>query len=342
MHSFRFGGIAAILICMTMSVAGQAKSRSLEIYAIDVEGGQATLIVTPDKQSLLIDTGWPGFEGRDADRIVAAAKLAGIPRINYVLITHYHSDHVGGIFQLADRIPIDTFVDHGPNLQDAAAPRKDYANYVKLAARGRHVVLKPSDTLPLQGITVVALTSAGEHITSSLPGGGKENQYCGSDAEPPVDLGENARSLGVLLSYGKFRFIDFGDLTRKKELEFFCPKNLVGSVDVFLVSHHGLSESNSKAMVWALHPRVAILDNGPKHGGHPVAWQIVHDSPGLPDIWQLHYSVAAEKDHNAPKAFIANPHESEDPGHYIKVTAQSNGTFTVLNSRNAYTKTYKK
>ena len=331
--------IISLSIVLLAAQAG-AKSNSLQIYAVDVEGGQATLIVSPSGQSLLIDTGWPG--SRDADRIVAAAKLAGVKRLDYVLITHYHRDHVGGVPQLADRIPIGTFVDHGPNLQDVKEPREDYAAYLKVVAKAHRMIVKPGDNIPIKGITVQVLTSAGNHISAPLTGAGAVNSYCGSDPEPPNDPGENARSLGTLITYQSFRFIDLGDLTRKKELELFCPKNLVGTVDLFLVSHHGFSESNAKSMVWALHPRVAILDNGAHKGGHPVAWQIVHDAPGLQGFWQLHYALDAGKDHNAAEEFIANPGEDPDDGHYIKVSALPNGSFTVVNSRNNETRTYTK
>jgi competence protein ComEC len=317
-----------------------AKPKPLQIYAVDVEGGQATLIVSPSGESLLIDAGWPGFNGRDANRIVAVAKLAGVKQLDYVLTTHYHRDHVGGVPELADRIHIGTFVDHGPNLQDVKEPREDYAAYLNVVANAHRMIAKPGDTIPIKGIRVQVLSSAGEHITDPLPGAGQTNPHCGADSEPPNDPGENARSLGTLITYKNFRFIDLGDLTRKKELEIFCPRNLVGTIDLFLVSHHGFSESNSKAMVWALHPRVAILDNGARKGGNPVAWQIVHDSPGLEGFWQLHYSVDGGKDHNVAQEFIANPQEDPDDGNYIKVSAKPNGTFTVVNSGNNETKTY--
>lgn len=316
-------------------------SKSLQIYFVDVEGGQATLVVSPSGESLLIDTGWPGYEGRDADRILAAVHQAGISQIDYVLITHYHRDHVGGVPQLVDGIKVGTFVDHGPNLEDSAVTRTDYAAYEKAIAGHAHVVVKPGWTLPINGIAVRVLSAAGDHITSPLPGAGEANANCA--AEPPADLdpSENARSVGVLITYGHFRFLDLGDLTKKKEIELACPNNLLGKVDLFLVTHHGADLSNPKALVWALHPRVAVIDNGPRKGSSPAAWQIVHDSPGLEDLWQLHYAEESDKAHNVADPRIANVKENCE-GKYLKVTAESDGAFTVTNSRTAEQKTYAK
>src|SRR5437588_865853 len=226
-------------------------SKPLQIYFIDVEGGQATLVVSPSGESLLIDTGWPGYEGRDADRIVAAAHQAGIKN--------------------------GTFVDHGPNLEDSQVSRADYAAYEKAIAGHAHVVVKPGWGLPLKGIQVRVLSAAGEHIPDPLPGAGEANPYCGGEAAAAADETENARSVGVMITYGQFRFLDLGDLTKKKELELACPNNLLGTVDLFLATHHGSDLSNTKALDWALHPRVAVIDNGPRKGASPAAWQIVHD-----------------------------------------------------------------
>jgi competence protein ComEC len=331
-------------VCISISpcsAAPTATAKTLQIYFIDVEGGQATLVVSPSGQSLLIDTGWPGYEGRDADRIVAAAHQAGIKQLDYVLITHYHRDHVGGVPQLADGIKIGTFVDHGPNLEDSEVTRADYAAYEKAIAGHAHVVVKPGWVLPIKGIEVRALTSAGDHITTSLPEAGKANSYCSSEPAASADNTENARSLGVLITYGQFRFLDLGDLTKKKELELVCPNNLMGTVDLFLVTHHGADLSNSKALVWALHPRAAVIDNGPRKGSSPVAWQIVHDSPGLEDLWQLHYAAESDKDHNVAEDRIANVKENCE-GKYLKVQAKADGAFTVTNSRTGGEKTYTK
>jgi len=328
----------AVLVAL-LAPGAAAKSKPLQIYSIDVEGAQATLIVSPSGQSLLIDTGWPG--GRDADRIVHAANAAKIKQLDYVLITHYHRDHVGGVPALASRMKIGTFVDHGSNQEDSDVTREDYAAYQKVLSGVRHLTVKPGDGLPMKGITVRVLTAAGEHISQPLPGAGEANPYCDAEPKPPTDKSENARSLGTLITYGKFRFLDLGDLTKDKELELVCPNNLVGTVDLFLVSHHGLDQSNSKALVWALHPRVAIMNNGAHKGGNPDAWQIVHDSPSLQDLWQLHYAVDAGKDHNVAEAMIANIEGGSD-GNFIKVLAEPDGNFAVSNSRNGEKKTYRK
>ncbi len=330
----------AIAGCLALTPATLARgAKPLEIYFIDVEGGQATLIVDPRGPSLLVDTGWPNFDGRDARRILSAAKAAGLKRLDYVLITHYHRDHVGGVPELARQIQIGTFVDHGPNMEDSDDTRKLYAGYQRAIGQSKHLVLKPGDRLPFKGIRVQILTASGEHIISPLPGANQPNLACASEPEARTDVTENARSLGILISYGQFRFIDLGDLTRKKEQELACPNNLIGTVDLYLTTHHGLDQSNAKAIVNALHPRVAIMNNGAHKGGSKEAWEIIRNSPGLEDLWQLHYLLDSDKEHNVPEMFIANPAENCE-GKYIKVTAAQDGSFTVSNSRNDYKKTY--
>jgi competence protein ComEC len=318
-----------------------AATKPLQIYFIDVEGGQATLVLSPGGQSLLIDTGWPGNEGRDADRIIAVAHQLGLQQIDYVLITHYHRDHVGGVPQLLDGMKVGTFVDHGPNLEDSEVARTDYAAYEKAIAGHAHVVVKPGWGLPIKGIEVRVLTAAGEHIGSPLAGAGEANAYCKSEPTPEPDKTENARSVGVMITYGKFRFLDLGDLTKKKELDLACPNNLLGTVDVFLVSHHGMDLSNTKSLVWALHPRVAVFDNGARKGASAAAWQIVHDSPGLEGLWQLHYAAQSDRDHNIDADHTANVKENCE-GKYLKVSAQSDGSFSVSNQRTGADKTYGK
>jgi competence protein ComEC len=334
--------LCASAVLALVSIAPAAPAKLLQIYCIDVEGGQATLIVDPRGESLLVDTGWAGFNGRDANRIIAATTAAGIKRIDYLVITHYHRDHVGGVEQLAARIKIGTFVDHGPNMEDSDSTREGYTTYLKVSAHSKRIVMKPGGRIPFKGMSVQFLTAAGDEITSPLPGAGQPNPYCASEPAAVTDPGENARSLGMLITYGNFRFLDMGDLTKQKEIQLVCPDNRIGTVDLYLVTHHGYDLSNSRAIVDVLHPRVAIMDNGPHKGDAPAAWQIVHDSPGLENLWQLHYGMDAGADHNVDDTFIANLGDTNDAGNYIEVTAEKDGTFTVLNSRNNYEKTYAK
>ena len=332
--------LLAVTVCLSLASATRAEtSKPLAIYFIDVEGGQATLVVGPDGQSLLVDTGWPDFDGRDAGRIASVAQAAGVKKLDYVLITHYHRDHVGGVAQLAKEIQIDTFVDHGPNMEDSDDTRQLYAVYQKISGQSKHLVMKPGDRLALKGITVEALTAAGEHIGDPFPGANQPNPVCASEPEAEADATENARSLGILVTYGKFRFIDLGDLTKRKERELVCPLNLIGTVDLYLTTHHGLFQSNAKVIVNALNPRVAVMNNGPHKGGSKEAWETVRNSPALEDLWQLHFALDSDKEHNVAENFIANPGENCE-GKFIKVTADQDGSFTVLNSRNGFKKTY--
>ncbi len=320
-------------------VPAMSAAKDLEIYFVDVEGGQATLIVTPSGESLLIDTGWPGLNGRDAKRIVEAAKLAKIRRIDDLVITHYHTDHVGGVPQLAERIPIGTFIDHGPGVEAGKEADGLAAAYSKAVAKSTHRVVKPGDRIPLQGVDVEVLTANGDGIATPVAGAGQPNPFCGAVKRQEDDPSENARSVGILLTFGKFRFIDLGDLTWNKELDLVCPVNRVGTVDVYLTSHHGMSISGSKALVWALEPRVAIMNNGARKGGDPEAWQVVKDSPGLEGLWQLHTAIAGGEEHNTADTYIANLYE-ECKGTYLKLSARPDGSFAVTNSRNGFTRTY--
>jgi len=328
---FPFVPFCVALVCAAFS---NAESKPLQVYAVDVEGGQSTLIVSPSGQSLLIDTGWPGNKGRDADRIVAAAKSAGLKQIDYVLITHFHRDHVGGVPQLAERFKIGTFVDHGRNLEDSNDPKQDYAAYEKVLTGHKHLVVKPGDYVPIRGIDVVVLTAAGEHIQNALPGAGNPNPACADEPKPKPDDTENARSLGTLITYGKFRMLDLGDLTKDKELELMCPNNLIGTVDLLIVSHHGWSQSDSNAFVSAIHPQAAIMNNGARKGGSPDVWTIVNNVVGPQRFWQLHYSVEGGAEHNVAEKFIANPNEKKDEGKDIQVRAFRDGKFQIRNSRN--------
>jgi beta-lactamase superfamily II metal-dependent hydrolase len=319
---------------------------ALQIYFVDVEGGQATLFVTPTRQSLLIDTGWPDNNGRDADRIVAAAKRAGISKIDYVLITHFHNDHVGGAPQLAARIPVGTFIDHGENRESTDAPTVQvWKAYQELLATGKfkRIVAKPGDTVPIEGIRATMVSSDGALIDAPLAdarsGAGKDNPNCKDAEHYPADQTENLRSLGTLINFGKLTMLDLGDLTRDKEMQLMCPINKLGKVDIYIVSHHGWYQSGSPAFVYGIDPRVAIMDNGAKKGGTPSAWDIIKKSPHLEDLWQLHFSEEGGAAHNVASEFIANP-DGPDAANYLQLTAWPDGSFDVLNSRTQKTKHY--
>jgi len=329
--------IASILLLACAAVLPAAKN--LEVYSIDVEGGQATLLVSPSGESMLVDTGWAGFNHRDAERIAAAAKAAGVKKIDYLVITHYHADHVGGVPQLAEKLPIRNFVDHGASVETAKDANVLFNTYSAFRDKGNHIQVKAGDTIPIKGLDVRVLSAAGNAIGSPLPGAGQPNPECDTFQLHAVDPTENAQSVGILVSYGDFRMIDLGDLTWNKEKDLVCPVNKIGTVDLYLVSHHGMNMSGSPQLVHALHPRVALMNNGAKKGGSPEIWQTIHDTPGLQDLWQVHFAVAGGKDHNSADTVIANVDEICE-GKWIKVTAQKNGTFTMYNSRNKYEKTY--
>ena len=316
-----------------------SRAKHLLIDSIDVEGGQATLLVAPGGGSLLVDTGWPGNNGRDALRIQDAMKDAGITKIDHVLITHYHTDHVGGVTNLLERIPVGEFLDHGENREDSEITRQDYAAYLKAIAGKPRCTVHPGDAITIPGLSITVLAADGQHITQ-VPGiRPVPNPYCPAEPAWPVDSSENARSVGILVRFGKFRFLDMGDLTKAKEIALVCPSNPIGTVDLYLVNHHGMNLSNTKAFVDAIHPRVAIMNNGAHKAGSPEAWQTVHDSPGLSDLWMLHTAEGSDAAHNSPAPLIANLKGGSD-GAYLKVVASADGSFSVTNTRSGQTRQY--
>ena len=264
---------------------------------------------------------------------------AGITRIDHVLITHFHIDHVGGVPELVKRVQVGEFLDHGENREDSDITRHDYAAYVKAIQGKPRRIVHPGDTIKIPGLTTIVITADGEHI-GAVPGvKPTPNPNCASEPHWDLDTTENPRSTGVLIRFGKFRFLDLGDLTKAKEIPLVCPNNLIGTVDLYLVNHHGFNLSNSKAFVDAIHPRVAIMDNGAHKAGSPEAWQTVHESPGLEDLWMLHTAEDSDAAHNSAEPLIANLKGGAD-GNWLKVVANADGSFSVTNARTGKTKDY--
>jgi len=319
-----------LLVLLVACASAAQGARKLDLYFIDVEGGQATLVVSPSGQSLLIDTGYTGFGGRDTLRIAAAAKDAGVKRIDTLLITHFHDDHVGGVANLLDRLPVTTFLDHGPSIETHDYP----SAYAAAIEKGQHKVVAAGDKIPIKDLDVTVVAAAGKVIA----GTGEPNPNCAGVAERQSDdeAGENSQSLALVIQFGKFRFADLGDLTWNKELALLCPENKAGKIDLYLTTHHG---GESPKAIWGMTPRVAIMNNGPDKGADPLGWKNVMASPGLEDLWQLHFALAGGKETNVPDTFIANV-DANDQGKHLKVVALADGSFTVINPRNKFSKTY--
>jgi competence protein ComEC len=285
---------------------GQAPaSKPLVVYIVDTEGGKAALYVAPSGESLLIDSGNPG--GRDTDRIMAAVTDAGLTKIDYLLSTHYHVDHIGGMQELAKRIPIGTFIDHGPSVEEREQVANFQQSYAELYGKAKHLVVKPGDRVPIAGLDWRIVTAGGNTLKTPLPGAGKPNPACAQFTPKEITNDpENAQSVGSVVTFGQFRSIDLGDLLWNKEFELMCPNNPIGTVDVYFVSHHGLDQSGSPVLVRGVQPRVAIMQNGTRKGAGAEAMPTMRTTPGLEDIWQLHWAYGAGIEQNSAGVFIAN------------------------------------
>jgi len=360
-------GIVAWVACSIASVSAQRRAvRPLDVYVVDVEGGNATLLVSPAGESLLIDTGNGGAAApRDAGRIMAALHDAGVSQIDHLIITHWHGDHVGGLAELAARIPIRHFIDHGANVQPAPGIDEFLRDeYPRLYAKGTHTVARPGDRIAVGGLDVRIVSSAGQVLSTPLPGAGQPNPYCAS-FKPTTNSAEDAQSVGADITFGRFRALHLGDLPTTKEFELMCPNGRVAPVDVLLGLHHGQDTSNSEVLIHAVRPRVAIMNNGTRKGGWPIVMKTLFSSPGLEDVWQLHFSVLGGQEYTVPGLFIANRQDDQPatmpiapapapsgpdappaPVHdgaafWIKVSARDDGSFTVANGRNGFSKIYR-
>jgi competence protein ComEC len=350
--------VAALLVPVPFVHAQSPQpQKHLDIYFIDTEGGQATLFVPSSGQSMLVDTGFPGNQGaataaeangpgitRDADRITAVLKQANVTVLDYVVITHYHGDHAGNAAELASRIPIRHFVDHGPYTVELQPNRAvAFLSYQPVREKAHTIVPKPGDRIPVAGLDVQVVSAAGDVLTKPMvgvAGAGAPNPLCRDaklkeqDATP-----ENFESIGLVIRYGSFRLLDLGDLTWNQEHALACPNNLIGTLTVFHTTRHGDPHSGAPQLMHAIRARVALMNNGERKGGSPEYWQTVHESPGLEDFWQLHRSAAGGAEHNSPEQFLANLNET-DHGHNIKMSVRSDGSFTMTNERNGFTKEY--
>ncbi len=361
----RLGCVAAMVMSAAL-VSAQRQAKTLDIYVVDVEGGNASLFVSPSGESLLIDAGNGGTAAaRDAGRIVEAAKDAGLNQIDHVVITHWHGDHYGGLAELASRMPIRHFIDHGANIQPAEAV-DDFlrTTYPALYAKATHTVAKAGDVIPMAGVNVRVIAAAGQVIRTPLSGAGKPNPFCGAPMKPLQAIPEDTQSVTTYFTFGRFRALHPGDLTRDKERDLMCPTNRVGTIDVLVGPHHGQDTSNDEAFVHALQPRVVVMNNGTRKGGWPDVMRSFYTSPRFEDLWQLHFSLLSGQEFAAPGVFTANVVDDEPnalpvapmpapganapppPAHngrayWVKVSAREDGTFTVTNTRNGFSKEYR-
>ncbi len=330
--------LLVLLLCAAPSFAEGA----LEIYWIDVEGGAATLIVTPDSETILMDAGWPGFDDRDPRRIVKVLRdVAGQDKLDYFISSHFHRDHVGGVPALAAMVPIGQFVDHGDSVEVGWNERADalWQSYVE-AAGDRRLRVEPGQRLPLQSTDFVFVAARSRFLDRPLGERGP-NPACRDAVQKAVDRGENGKSVGFLVRVGSFEFLDLGDLSWNYELETACPVNLFGEIDLYQVTHHGMHMSGAPAHIRGIRPLVAVMNNGPRKGGSPAAYEALTGTPSLLDLWQVHRAVESGAEHNPSSEFIANLGATEGcAGHWIKASVQPSGRFSVTNSRTGFSKEY--
>lgn len=333
-------GRLALMVCAAAALVA-AQPRTLDIYWIDVEGGAATLIVSPSGQSLLVDAGNPGPADRDAKRVYAAAQMAGLKKIDFLMTTHFHSDHVGGTPALSKMIPVERYLDHGDSIETTPNAVQLFDAY-KSVAEGKRTTLKPGDRIPLRGVNIEVVASNGVVLAKPINGGGP-NPFCAGAKQHDPDKTENQRSAGFLLTYGKFKFLDLGDLTWDKEMELACPADKLGTITLLQATHHGFVNDFSGAppLYWALKPQVVVVNNGPRKGLQVSAWDTISRIQGLEGVWQSHLALASDKEHNTDEQRIANLQPTDQcKGNWLKASISKDGKFTLTNGRNGYSQTY--
>jgi beta-lactamase superfamily II metal-dependent hydrolase len=333
--------LTSLLAAAVILLPAQTR-RPLDIYWIDVEGGASTLIVAPSGESLLVDTGFPGNDDRDAKRIQAAAVAAGLTRIDNLVITHFHGDHVGGLATLSKAMPIRKIWDHGESIEKSQEKGATlWQDYLAVAGNKRTVV-KPGDKIPLAGVDITVVSANGEVLPNTMKRG-FVNKLCDGAERKPTDNTENSRSTGFLLTYGKFTFLDVGDLTWDREMMLACPANKIGEVSLMQATHHGFSngQSGATALIWSLKPQVVVVNNGARKGFSNGGYETLAKIPGIEGIWQGHKGAMNDASHNTTDDMIANLDEgSADQGNWIKASVSSDGKFTVTNNRNKFSKAY--
>ena len=370
--------LAAALLTSALIVPAAAQQGTLKVVSIDVEGGGGTLFVTPEGKSLLIDTGWPGGYGllpspdgakNSAERIVAAAKKLGVTKLDYVIITHYHMDHVGGAMELVKLMPVDTFIDHGPNVEHLPPGVKDdpqlpggapdilYPKYLEATKSSKHIVAKPGQVIQIGSMTDTIVSSNGVTLSKPLKGAGQPIAACNTaEAKSEKDIGgeENRRSVASLLSFGKVSIALFGDLSWDKERELSCPAGKLGHVNLLIATQHGSNISSNPASIADMHPDIVLMGAGGKKGGDEASIKTYKASPGLMALWQTHDSYA-HPEWTSDKNFVANlnPPASAvaaqakslfsvppDKGNAIHAEITTDGKITMTNDRNGFSKTY--
>jgi len=298
------------------------------------------LLVTPEGPLVLIDAGNPG--DRDADRIAAVVEgLLGRDSIDVLIVTHYHGDHVGGVPDLVERVAVDAFWDHGDVVDPCDGGCADQWNAYLAVADGLRTTLEPGEIHEVGGVALHIVASHGALVTEPV-GTGQRNPACDGAMTMPENYDENGQSVGFVAKFGAFDFLDLGDLYWFEEHMLACPIDLLGPVDLYQTTHHGLAQSGAAAMVHGITPTVVVMNNGPHKGGSPEAYDIVATAPDMPDLWQVHRALDSDDAHNTEDDLIANPGEGDaDEGHWIRATIDgATGSITLHNARNGVERIY--